>query len=384
MIATLTKEELLIIKLCRLTFSDDEKAEIRKLAAAITGWDNFTKLVNIHGISALVYNNLEKQDHFDFVPEKNRFLLRKSRILSMARNATMMHQLEGAISIAGVKTVLLKGAALELMIYGNTGLRQMNDVDVLMTREDSLRSFRLLEKSGYEPLPVKSVFHRLIIDHIGKHLPSLIKGGLSIELHHDLFDLAASDLTRFFYETSVERSAGSKLFIPEPCIFFLYLVRHLEKHEQSDGSQLRLYTDLVVMIAKYGDTIINDRLIEYSGIAGLNKALASKLKIIREIFSVSYPDWMNEFVDANCAADANERFYYFLRNPRNHLNADRKGNYQKTIKNIKGIHRKALFVIGDLFPTIAFMKQRYKCKSGLKSLLYYPHRWGKLGWLVRR
>jgi hypothetical protein len=40
--------------------------------------------------------------------------------------------------------------------------------------------------------------------------------------------------------------------------------------------------------------------------------------------------------------------------------------------------------LGDLFPSVSFMKNRYKCKNTWKVLLYYPHRIGKVLWLFRR
>jgi hypothetical protein len=43
-----------------------------------------------------------------------------------------------------------------------------------------------------------------------------------------------------------------------------------------------------------------------------------------------------------------------------------------------------LYVLGDLFPSISFMKNRYKCKSTWRVLFYYPHRVGKILWLFRR
>jgi hypothetical protein len=41
------------------------------------------------------------------------------------------------------------------------------------------------------------------------------------------------------------------------------------------------------------------------------------------------------------------------------------------------------FVLGDLFPTLEFMKNRYKCSSSLKALLQYPLRFGKLWYLIK-
>src|SRR5450759_4479599 len=80
-----------------------------------------------------------------------------------------------------IKTVLLKGLALEFSVYGNAGLRQMSDVDVLISREQCIEARKLLISNGYVSLPVKSVFHELIIADFGKHLPSLIKNGTSVE-----------------------------------------------------------------------------------------------------------------------------------------------------------------------------------------------------------
>jgi hypothetical protein len=51
--------------------------------------------------------------------------------------------------------------------------------------------------------------------------------------------------------------------------------------------------------------------------------------------------------------------------------------------SIKDIHPKNRFrfIAGELFPSIKWMKKRYKC-SGAKALLYYSHRVGKLLWLI--
>jgi hypothetical protein len=48
---------------------------------------------------------------------------------------------------------------------------------------------------------------------------------------------------------------SEKTFIPEFRLFSL--VKHLWFHEINNESQLRLYTDLVVLIEKYGEKIIN-------------------------------------------------------------------------------------------------------------------------------
>ena len=57
-----------------------------------------------------------------------------------------------------IKTVLLKGMALEITVYGNAGLRQMSDVDILISRDECIRARNILIRMDYVSLPVKSVF----------------------------------------------------------------------------------------------------------------------------------------------------------------------------------------------------------------------------------
>lgn len=52
---------------------------------------------------------------------------------------------------AGIKTMLLKGAALVLLHYRDHGLRPMNDFDVLVHTEQALAAVNLLSKLGWTP-----------------------------------------------------------------------------------------------------------------------------------------------------------------------------------------------------------------------------------------
>jgi hypothetical protein len=281
--------------------------------------------------------------------------------------------------------VFLKGLALELLIYGNSGLRQMTDVDILLSRRDCIPARNILIGHGYRPLPVKSVLFRLIILDAGKHLPSLIKNGASVEIHHELFGGKKNMLTKLLMETSTSVSVkGQRAFIPVPQLFFLYLVRHLYLHEMNDESQLRLYADLVVLLEKHYGQIINYELLDHASNAGMSNILASKLRPLRDLWGITFPGWIDEFIDKWSTPDSIGRFFFFLKSPKNNPAMGKAQFYRNTVKEIPGLHRKMLFVLGDLFPTFGFMRRRYNCKSNFRTLLYYPHRFGKVLWLFRK
>jgi hypothetical protein len=260
----------------------------------------------------------------------------------------------------------------------------MSDIDILIDRKECLKARKILLASGYESLPVKSIFHELIITYAGKHLPSLIKKGTSIEIHMELFGGKKNTLTQTLYDTGYEASiGGEKTWFPEPMIFFLYLIRHLSFHEMNSESQLRLYTDLVLLIEEYKEKIIDPDLLKYASDADMEETLSSHLSALREYWGLIFPDWLNIFIDLWQSQEFSNRFKFYLGSPKGNPARDKPANYRHIIGEIPGFQRKVIYVLGDIFPSFRFMKNRYGCSSNWKAMLYYPHRIGKLMWLFK-
>jgi hypothetical protein len=308
-------------------------------------------------------------------------------MVNISRNACHTEAFVSVLNLLNkenIKVVLLKGLALELSVYENKGLRQMTDVDILLSREDCLKARKVLLENGFSSLPLKSVFYKPVLSYIGKHLPTLTKDGFSIELHHDLFGTDKSLLTKVFYDTGLETALNSeKAYLPEPRLFFLYLVRHLYLHEKNNESQLRLYADLVVLLEKYRDEIINYDLLTLTGDAGIGEILAWRLEPLRDLWGISFPEWLNDYINKWYNPDSINKFILFLKSPKDNPSVNKAILYRDNIKEIPGFSRKILFVLGDLFPTLEFMKRRYNCSSSLKAILYYPVRFGKLWYLIK-
>jgi len=378
-------EEYLLLELCRLEFSNEHLSRIRALKSVITDWNYFRNLANVHGVAALVWHNLEKHQLVSGIPEEIVSYLRGTLMISLSRNTFNTESMRDVLRMFNaekIKTVILKGLALENSVYGSSGLRQMSDVDILTDRNKCMKARQILMTNGYESLPVKSPFHEMIIDHFGKHLPSLIKNGTSVEIHYELFGDRKNLMTKMLYDSSYEVNIkGEKAWFPSPQIFFLYLIKHLWVHELNNESQLRLYTDLIVLIEKYRDEIINNDLLKYASKAGMTEMLAWHLEPLKDMWGIGFPEWLNEFIDKWHNQDISNRFIFFLKSPKDNPPVDKAGFYRQIVREIPGIHRKFLYVLGDIFPSIGFMKNRYKCKSVWKVLIYYPHRLGKIMWL---
>jgi len=381
-------EEILLLGLSRLVFTGEMTEKISSLAESVEDWDYFTRLASEHGIAALVYNNLLQAGLTGKVPEKNMEFLRSALMLNVARNAFHLTGAEEIITLlnsAGVKSVLLKGLALEMTVYGNKGLRQMTDVDLLIGRNDYLKARKILMENGFDSGKLKSGLHKPIMAWTGKHLPSLMKNGLSADIHLELFPGRKNSLTSMMLGSAREiKLERVKALVPDPQLLFLYLVRHLHSHELNDESQLRLYADLVALIEMYRDEIINFDLLRLAGEAGMRKILAWKLEPLRDLWGIDFPGWLNEFTGRWFNPGSINRFIFFLKSPKGNRVTHPGRAYRKIISEIPGIHRKILFILGDIFPSVRFMKERYNVKSTLKALLLYPLRLGKLMRLIGR
>jgi hypothetical protein len=381
-------EESLLLDLCRLEFSDEHLEKLRLLVPVIKDWDYFRIMANAHGVAALVWHNLEKHKLTATIPDEVSAILRRSLLMSLSRNTFNTETLGNLLRLLNaekIKTVLLKGMALENSVFGNAGLRQMSDVDILISRGECIRARNILMQNGFESLPVKSFLHDFILDYTGKHLPSLLKNGTSVEIHHELFGGKNNVLTSMFYKSSYEiKISGEKVWIPQPQIFFLYLIKHLNMHEMNNESQLRLYTDLVILIEKHSDEIFNTDLLTLASQANMSVILANHLAPLRKFFGISFPEWMNEYINKYHNPDFLNKFLFFLKSPKNNPPLNKSRFYRQMIGDIPGIHRKMIFVLGDIFPSVRFMKKRYKCTSTWRALMYYPYRLGKLWWLVQR
>ena len=332
----LNPEEKLLLALCRLEFSEDEKNILKILTRQIKDWDRFVKLANEHGIIALTTFNLKGSNLGDLVPEPAMRLLNDGLMQSMIRNAWLVRrwkEINKILTEADIKHILLKGMALEYTIYGSKGLRQMTDNDILVKSEDALNAWNLLQKNGFESDIIKSALHKKIITGIGKHLPTLVKEGFAVEIHTKLFNDPAknSKLTKAIDNASEINIDGTRAYILNNDIHLEYLTGHNLDHISATGPQLRLYLDI--------------SLLKQDNYVSLSEDILSEPEKFR------IPGYRKNIY--------RQQFYGLP--------------YRSRIR----------FLLGDIFPSVKWMKHRHNC-GWPGVLLYYPRRWGKLFWLYRR
>lgn len=404
----LTPEESLMLSLSRLSFNDEQKARIRHKVKEGCNWELFVRLINDHGIIALVCTNLREMDLLGSIPPEQQNIMVNARLKSIARNTMLLekyNRLKEFLEDIGIEPVLIKGMALELTIYGQQGLRQMNDLDILVERERVLEAWELLRSKGYQSVPPKSFLHKRFMVYIGKHLPELFMDGIAFELHHTLFDPTLSRISRSVTNNSklVEDSTHRSLVAPPdsyhdcrddnmvlqteydglaykilaPDIHFLYLVKHLHYHEQHGGAQVRQYLDLCQLMEQCTRNISETGIIEMAEKHGLRNQLLQKLYIMNRFWGFKLPEQLEASVSEEEKKEGTELFIKYLRKPQNEPLKFHEDEFIRTLGLIPGTWNKILYTIGDLAPSLTFMKFRYGTRTRIGALLYYPVRWLK-------
>ena len=370
----------LLLLLSRVSFTGNERQRAGELCQVLSDWPAFTELSVKHGVAALVWQNIVDLQLDSLVSASECQILETSWLRTIARVAYITSTAKEIISTlegAGIKVLLLKGLALEHSVYGSRGVRQMSDADLLVAPGDALRARDIILSLGFASRQLKSPLYRKIILDLGDHLPDMYRGGVSVDLHHRLFGPLATELTAQALRLSYKVTAGGKTYnVLPPRIAILSMVRHLQKHHNKGEFQMRLYCDIYLLLKQHFENVICDELLNEAWEAGVLNELKELLYIMKIVYGLDVPDKF--IMGLNINQDILIRFYNNLVNPGHSEPLDPRELYKMNLQSITGLKHKIIFIVGDIFPSISFMKKRYDCHSVMGCLLRYPHRFGKL------
>lgn len=149
----LFKDEDKILLLCARTEKTPKiKSDIKKLLYNDLEWDYLTQIASEHKLLPLLYWNLK--EFKEEVPEK----ILKSLKLNFNRNAKnnllMFGELITLLKLFDNEDVIAipyKGPILAILAYKNLVLRQFDDLDILVNKNNILKVKQILISHGYTP-----------------------------------------------------------------------------------------------------------------------------------------------------------------------------------------------------------------------------------------
>jgi hypothetical protein len=117
-------------------------------------WAYVLQMAIRHSLVPLLYRKLRSQFRTD-IPESVLLRLRNLYFSNFGRNVLLTRELlrvSNLLRKAGIPCIPFKGPVLASTVYGDVGLRQFDDLDILVPREHIAQVKRLLSIEGYRLL----------------------------------------------------------------------------------------------------------------------------------------------------------------------------------------------------------------------------------------
>ena len=148
---SLRAENELLICIARHSLDEGAGDRLRSLLQKEVDWDYLLRAASDHGLLPLLCNHLSTAGT-NFIPGKISERLRKELFSSRQDNLYLTRQLLSVLQLfaaSGIRALAFKGPILGEMLYGDLGLRQAGDLDILIGKDDFIRSKELLQSNSY-------------------------------------------------------------------------------------------------------------------------------------------------------------------------------------------------------------------------------------------
>lgn len=135
-----------------------QEEAIREAVAAGADWREYLALVDRHRTPALSWAALTGTPDLEIPNPVRQELQKRDRAcrVEALRHAMVLAEVLKDFNRAEIPVIPLKGPLLSLELYGDTGIRQSWDLDVLVTDRDFPRAAKRLEEMGWRTMPSAS------------------------------------------------------------------------------------------------------------------------------------------------------------------------------------------------------------------------------------
>ena len=149
---------LALLLTCLQENVDLPDSEFQQLSS--TGWDKLVREAAKHAVSGLLYHRLSNGLSAVEIPGPIIDRLRSDYLDNALKNMRLIQELSRVLKVcaaAGIQVIVLKGAYLAQVVYGNVALRSMNDLDILVRECDLEKIENKLQELGYQFWPEAGV-----------------------------------------------------------------------------------------------------------------------------------------------------------------------------------------------------------------------------------
>ncbi len=268
------------------------KAAILQGDDAIEAWKNWAAAINFDLLDSgsqrllpLLYRNLVNQNIHHPVLDVYKGFYR----MTWYKNRLLCHKIVDVLRLLeshGIQPLLMKGAVLADVYYGDWALRPMNDFDLLVPEEDALKIVDLLCSSGWKPAAAMPDESDLKTTHACTLVDS---SGIEFDLHwRILHESGLKEMDHHFKSAAMHINfSGMKVSVLSHTDQLFHILIHGARWNAI--APLRWIPDAVMILRKSESSIDWDRMINESRRRCLVLPLKNTLLYIHEVFKAPVP-----------------------------------------------------------------------------------------------
>lgn len=276
--AASTPEAELLLHCCRVPVDESATGRMVALAEGGLDWDRVIELARRHGTVTLLGHALSATIP-DRVPEAVLAPLRDRYHDVARRNLYQVVELLGILEDldrSGVSAIPFKGPVLAEKAYGNLGLREFTDLDILVRPRDTERAMDVLRSRDYEPWSDPSTTEARIARETQYALPfSRRRDRVTVDLHWGFarkFFAADVDEELVWSHARRDRMQQRDVLLLPPALTPITLAVHGAKHGPFPWPRLKWVADMGALVHSMPESEWRETL-ELAGRMGVRRML---------------------------------------------------------------------------------------------------------------
>jgi hypothetical protein len=287
----MTDEALLVLRCIGITDNLSSRGEIERIISAGVDWRRVLSLVRSNGVLPMFRENILRHCP-DAVPRSIKARMQADFQSCASVSIGYAHELVRVFTClrrGGVRAIAFKGPTLAQQLYGSFSLRQCQDLDILIEKNQFRHAIDVLKSAGYTAVWPKCERNRDIFLS-DKHLILFSKAPQSkVELHWSLampessFPLGFDDLWSHREEFHV---LGSSIEVPSKEDLLLILCFHAAAHW---WASLKWICDIGELLTRYPN--LNWQVVlERARQLGCYRILLTGLALARDTMGIHLPE----------------------------------------------------------------------------------------------
>lgn len=335
-------------------------------------WRGLVQLAARHGLVPLLYRRLKTHGAGVAVPLEIWRTLQETYLDSSGTSMRLYHQLAEvlrALQEEGIPVIVLKGAYLAQVVYGNAALRPMHDVDLLVKKDDLSRVEEKLQQMGYElfgdrTTQVESHYHF-------HYTPANGSENVPVEIHWNITYPTpyAVDADGLWARAKPATIADVRTLVLSPEDLLLHVCVH-SAHGHVFGEGLRSQCDISAMIQCCGSDLDWEQVRYRASQWRIGRCAYLTLRFARDLWDVAVPGEVLTALDpgnldTEVVAWAEERIFAQVARP--------EFNNWGRLEASERLWDKVGVFLRACFPSALYLAKRYNVSpSSARVYFYYP------------